>query len=183
MTSRAERRAAARQAAKQLLQHPPEKKRFRWDYTLGCLGVALGILIVLIPPQTRLSAGLWLLILFGILIYPVLHLAEWRLPTKPKWLTYSGSILFLAVITFGFGKVVLPDVMPPLKIARDPYFVAVGPSFITPNRESLGDLAAAFEQNGQYTIVPLNVSLFIELTNLQSAQSMIDKYGDQDKEG
>jgi len=85
--------------------------------------------------------------------------------------------LLLALITFGFGKVVLPDVLQPLNITRDPYFVAVGPSFITPNRESLGDLAAAFEQNGQYTIVPLNVSVFIELTNLQSAQSMIDKYG------
>lgn len=177
MASRAERRAAAREAAKQLLRHPPEKKRFRWDYTLTLFAVALGILIVLVPPQTIRSAAIWLLILFGVLVYPVLHLVEWLLPPNRKSLTYSGSILLLAIITFGFGKVVLPDVMPPLKITRDPYFVAVGPSFITLNRESLGDLAAVFEQNGKYTIVPLNVSVFVELTNLQSAQSMVDKYG------
>lgn len=177
MPSRAERRAAAREAAKQLLQRPARKERFRWAYTFGCVGIAAGVLIALIPPKTPLTAGMWLLVVFGILVYPMLHFVEWLLPINPKWLTYMGSILVLAIIVFGFGKVVLPDVMPNLSITRDPYFIAAGPSFITANRESLGDLTAAFEQNGQYTIVPLNVSLYIELTNLQSAQSMIDKYG------
>src|SRR5438445_1769860 len=177
MTTRAERRATAREAAKQLLRRPPEKRRFRWDYTLGFAGVAVGIVIVLAPPQTAASARTWLLILFGVLVYPALHFAEWLLPTKPKWLTYSGSVLLLMLSTFAFGQLALSDFLPPLRITRDPYFVAVGPSFIVPNRQALGDLAAVFEQNGQYTIVPLNVSLFIELTNLQPAQSMIDKYG------
>jgi hypothetical protein len=108
MPSRAERRAAAREAAKLLLQHPPEKRGFRWDYTLALIGAAIGIILVLAPPRTSRSAAIWLVILFGVLVYPALHLAKWLLPTKSKRFTYSGSILMLAIITFGFGKVVMP---------------------------------------------------------------------------
>jgi hypothetical protein len=108
MPTRAERRAAAREAAKLLLQHPPEKKGFRWDSTLALVGVAIGIVIVLAPPHTSRSAALWLLILFAVLVYPALYLAGWLLPTKPKPLKYSGSILLLAIITLGLGKAVMP---------------------------------------------------------------------------
>jgi hypothetical protein len=55
----------------------------------------------------------WLLILFGVLVYPTLHFAEWLLPTGPKRLTYSGSILLLAMFTLGFGKIALPEILRP----------------------------------------------------------------------
>ena len=107
--TRAERRATAREMAKLLLRQPPEKRKFRWDYTLGLLGVALGIASVLGPPQTPLSARAWTLVLFGVLVYPALHLVEWALRVRRKWITYPVTLVVLACIVFAFGKAVWPQ--------------------------------------------------------------------------
>jgi hypothetical protein len=103
--TRAERRAAAREVAKRLLQNPPKQKSFRWDYTLGCIALAMGILIVVVPPQTQLSAALWFFALFAVLVYPVLHLSVWILPPrKRRAITYSVAVLVLVLGVGAFGS-------------------------------------------------------------------------------
>lgn len=61
--------------------------------------------------------------------------------------------------------------------AASPFYLAVGPTMNSSNRATLGEITAAFEKKGKYTIVPLNVAVYMTVTNLQSTQSMIERYG------
>jgi hypothetical protein len=57
-----------------------------------------------------------------------------------------------------------------------PFFVSVGPTLISRSRNVVfGEFTATFEREGRLTVIPLNVSIYMSVTNLQSAQSMIDK--------
>jgi hypothetical protein len=104
--TRAERREAARETAKLLVRQMPKPKGFRWDYTLGCIGAGLTVVIVLFPPQDRLSMGLWLSVLFAVLVYPTLHLVQWALPVKQRIISHSlGFAILIGGIAFiGINK-------------------------------------------------------------------------------
>jgi hypothetical protein len=106
--SRRQRREEAREAAKLLMRQPSRDKKFRWDYTLACVGVSIAIGIVLAPPQTPLLTGLWLLAFFGVLVYPVLHFSAWILGVKRKWDTDLPTVAILVVVVFLFGRAVWP---------------------------------------------------------------------------
>jgi hypothetical protein len=57
------------------------------------------------------------------------------------------------------------------------FFVDIAAPEKTDVRSGLGQIIGAFEQpKDHYVIVPLNVSLWISITNLQSTQSMIETY-------
>jgi hypothetical protein len=105
---RAERRAAAREAAKLLVHQAPGGKDSRWGYVLACLGVAIAITIVLAPPHTPISTGTWLSALFAVLLYPALSVARWTLPTSAKWVTRAAAVAGLTCILFAFGIRVWP---------------------------------------------------------------------------
>ena len=73
-----------------------KKLRFRRDFTLG-LGVAvLGILIVLFPPVHPISIICWLVMIFLLGIYPVLHLAEWLAQGKKRTPAYTLVVVLWA---------------------------------------------------------------------------------------
>jgi hypothetical protein len=58
-----------------------------------------------------------------------------------------------------------------------PFYLTVGPEMNTDIRSHTGYMIAAFEtKRGDYTIIPINLWLFVSLTNLQPFQSMIDGY-------
>jgi hypothetical protein len=105
--SRQQRREEARQVAKLLLRRGPPKG-FRWDYTLGFLGIAIGIFLVLVPPQTRVATVIWLGALFSVLVYPALHLAELVLRSNQKWRTYPTTLFILAAVVATIGLRIWP---------------------------------------------------------------------------
>lgn len=61
--------------------------------------------------------------------------------------------------------------------SSEPFYVRVGPTMHSLDRATLGQFSGVFEKDGQYTIVPLNVAVYVTLTNLQAMQSMVEKYG------
>ena len=77
-------RAEAREAAKLLVRTGKPKEVFRWDYTLGFFGVALGIILVVAPPRSRAEIIIWLIVMFVVLAYPALHIVRTVLHTKLK---------------------------------------------------------------------------------------------------
>jgi len=77
-------RAEAREAAKLLVQTGKPKEAFRWDYTLGFTGVAIGIILVVAPPRTQPEIICWLIIMFVALVYPALHVVRTVLRTRLK---------------------------------------------------------------------------------------------------
>jgi hypothetical protein len=66
---------------------PGTTTKFRWDYTLACVLGVMAMGMVLLPPQTPIVAGIWLITMFGVGIYPALHLAEWALPIDKNGLS------------------------------------------------------------------------------------------------
>jgi hypothetical protein len=104
MPTRQERKAAAREAAKLLMQG--ERKKFRWDYTLAFVVAIMGIVIYFRPPQDLLSALFWLVIMFGLGIYPVLHFSELILPNW-KVLRLAALLVWVFVV-LSFGVSVSP---------------------------------------------------------------------------
>lgn len=98
---------AGRESAKQLTQQQP-REGFRWDITLFFVGVGMAIILAFLPPETRWAAILWLIALYGVLVYPVLHLAEWLLQTKRKLGVRILAVIVLACGVLAFAKVVWP---------------------------------------------------------------------------
>jgi hypothetical protein len=92
--TRQQRRAEAREAAKLLVQE--KRTGFRWDYTLALLGLALTICLVLFPPATEWVVGLLLSVMFGLLVYPALHLTRAILQTRLKSSQLPISLVLLA---------------------------------------------------------------------------------------
>jgi hypothetical protein len=58
-----------------------------------------------------------------------------------------------------------------------PFYIAVGPTMNSPNRATFGEITGAYQKDGKYTVIPLNVAVYMTITNLQPTQSMIEKYG------
>ncbi len=106
--TRAERRATARELAKLLIHQPQGKKKFRFDYTLAFVAAAMGVILVLSPPQTKPAAVFWLCVLFGLGIYPVLHLAAWVIPGKNAWIARTFALAVWGAIIVGVGLKVWP---------------------------------------------------------------------------
>lgn len=103
--TRAERRAAAREAAKQLVDHtpPPTRKGFRWDYTLAFVVAIMTLLVVIFPPQTVESMLFWLAIIFVLGIYPASHLVSHTLSDNKRFiypLAVGGWLCVVALIGF-----------------------------------------------------------------------------------
>jgi len=94
----------ARKLAKSAVSRSERTEKFRWDYTLGCIGFALAIIIALAPPQTPLSAGAWLLALFIVFVYPMLHLVESLCRSTNERITYPVAIAVLVCGIFVFGR-------------------------------------------------------------------------------
>ena len=104
-------RKTAREKAERLVPVSREGKGFpNKDITLFFIGVAVGIAIVLVPPQSPLWVGVWLCVLFLVLIYPTLHFAKWVLRGRLSLITYPGAILILAITVSIFGRAVWPQV-------------------------------------------------------------------------
>ena len=108
--TRAERREAARELAKLLVKEGPSKKKFRWDVTLTCAVAVMAIVIVFVPPVDRISTLAWLLLMFGLGVYPALHLGEWALPRCPKWIADLLAIAMVLLLISGFGWLRWPHV-------------------------------------------------------------------------
>ena len=62
------------------------------------------------------------------------------------------------------------------KILKPTFFVTVGPAMRISSRDRLGELIAAFHKDDRYTIIPLNLSIYIRITNLQSTPRIVEKY-------
>ena len=103
MPTRAERRAAAREAAKLLLRHPPKKQGFRWDVTLALVVAIMAVLLVFLPPQDAVTTGFWLAAIFCLGIYPVLHFADWGLRSQRRWILRGIAVTIWGGAVFAFG--------------------------------------------------------------------------------
>ncbi|MGC1434531.1 MAG: hypothetical protein WA847_01445 [Terriglobales bacterium] len=102
--NRRQRRETARELAKELVrQHLQEKGKFRTELTLALAAIVIGILLVLIAPQSKWTTGVWLVVVFGFGVYPMLHLGNWALKNiKWEWLR---SVL--ALIAWAAGMTLL----------------------------------------------------------------------------
>lgn len=101
---------AARAPAKSLLRQQPRQKAFRWDITLA-LGVAiLAVVIVFVPPQSERAAAFWLCAMFGLGVYPILHISEWLHRRKSSWMMRGFTIAAWAATMVIFGVNTWPPV-------------------------------------------------------------------------
>jgi hypothetical protein len=107
--TRQQRRAEAREAAK-LLVRGKTPGAFRWDYTLGLVGAAIGIILVLAPPKTRQETVLWLVAMFALLVYPAFHVVRASLQSRVKWLQTPVAMILLGGVVFGIGHHVWPPI-------------------------------------------------------------------------
>jgi len=82
------------------------KPPFRWEFTLTLVVSVMTIAIVLRPPQFGVSAIIWLVIMFLLGTYPVLHLVEWM--TQNEYLLRVTGIVVWGVIIVSFGMDVWP---------------------------------------------------------------------------
>jgi hypothetical protein len=80
--------------------------KFRWDYTLGLLGVALAIALSFYPPTSNWAAGTWLIILFAVLLYPCFHLSD---SIFKGFNTIVYPILMAALFCLAVGFVIWPN--------------------------------------------------------------------------
>jgi hypothetical protein len=108
--SRQQRRAEAREAAKLHLRTGKPKNPFRWDYTLALLGVAITIFLVVAPPKTRIQTSVWSMILFGALLYPVLHSVRAILEDHLKRLQIPAAFILLGAAIFALGYHIWPPI-------------------------------------------------------------------------
>jgi|SRR5580692_5582820 hypothetical protein len=107
--TRQQRRAEAREAAKLLLKGE-KPKGFRWDYTLGLVGTAIGIYLVVAPPKTRGDTISALVILFAVLLYPILHLVHAALQTRLRWTQVPVAIILTTALVSAIGYRVWPPI-------------------------------------------------------------------------
>ncbi len=67
------------------------------------MGAGGTILIVFLPPTSRVKTVLWLLFLFAILVYPATHLAKWAIRFSGKFAPLIAIfVLCCSVIAFGY---------------------------------------------------------------------------------
>jgi len=100
---------------------PPEQKPFRWDITLALAVAAMTIWLVLSPPSTKRGLIFWLVVMFGLSIYPVLHLADWM--NGKKWLKAKvresvvklGLVCVWALCVLFLGSRLWAQIEPPLR--------------------------------------------------------------------
>jgi hypothetical protein len=103
MLTRAERRAAAREAAKLLLRQPPKKHAFQWDVTLALVVAIMAVLLVFLPPEDAKTTGFLLATIFCLGIYPVLHLADCGLGSQRRWILRGIAAIIWGGSVIAFG--------------------------------------------------------------------------------
>src|SRR6266404_327548 len=103
-------RAEAREVAKLLVQAGKPKASFRWEYTLALIGLAIGILLVVAPPKTRVDTVTWLTVIFVTLVYPALHLVRAVLRTRLKWVQAPAAVVLAATFASAIGYRVWPPI-------------------------------------------------------------------------
>jgi hypothetical protein len=103
-------RAEAKEVAKLLVQTGRPKAAFRWEYTLALIGLAIGILLVVAPPKTRVDTVTWLAVIFVTLVYPALHLLRAILRTRLKWVQAPAAFVLAATFASAIGYRVWPPI-------------------------------------------------------------------------
>ncbi len=103
-------RAEAREAAKLLVQTGRSKQAPRWDYALALISLAIGIVLVVAPPRTRVETFFWLLVMFVALVYPALHLVRTVLQARLKWIQAPAAIVVAATLASAIGYRVWPPI-------------------------------------------------------------------------
>jgi hypothetical protein len=102
-------REAARELARTLVREGYRSEKFRWDITLSCLVAAMGIFLIVAPPQSRPVMAGCLIAMFALGVYPVLHFAEW-FPIRNKGLARAAGIAGLAVAISALGVKEWPSI-------------------------------------------------------------------------
>jgi hypothetical protein len=110
MATRAERRAAAREAAKLLLRQPSKKQGFRWDITLALVVAILAVLLAFLPPQDAVTTGFWLAAIFCLGIYPALHFSDWVFRSQRKWIVRGIAVTIWGAAVLAFGVRMWPPI-------------------------------------------------------------------------
>jgi hypothetical protein len=102
-------RQAARELAKSLIREGRRPREFRWDISLTCLVAAMAVIIVIAPPQSRVTMSVWLVVMAGLGAYPAFHLSEW-IPLGNKWVARAIGIAVLVAVITGFGYLEWPPI-------------------------------------------------------------------------
>jgi hypothetical protein len=98
--TRQQRRAESREAASLLLKGRP-RSELRWEHILAFLGVATGVILVLVPPESQLVTAFWIVLAFSMLVYPTFQLVKAVLRVKTQRLQILFALIFLSGL-FGF---------------------------------------------------------------------------------
>ena len=102
-------RQAARELAKSFIREGRRLPKFRWDITLACLVAATAVIIVIAPPQSRLTVFVWLVVMTGLGAYPAFHFADW-IPVTNKTIARAIGCIALAALISGFGYAEWPPI-------------------------------------------------------------------------
>jgi len=86
----------------------PAPLRFRLDVTLFFVSIAMSILLVLFPPANPLATLLWIVLLFGVSIYPVFHFAQ-KVPKPYRKISQLVAVLLLAGAVTLLGRRAWPE--------------------------------------------------------------------------
>ncbi|HWZ98480.1 MAG TPA: hypothetical protein VN025_12035 [Candidatus Dormibacteraeota bacterium] len=80
------------------------------DYTLGFIGVAIAIILVVAPPKTQAEIIFWLIVMFVALVYPALHVVRMVLQTRLQWVQAPAAIILVAALASAIGYRVWPPI-------------------------------------------------------------------------
>jgi hypothetical protein len=60
---------------------------------------------------------------------------------------------------------------------KSPFSIGVGPAINTDRKSTVTGFVFMFQRGGKYTVVPINLALYMRIANLQSTSSTIEQYG------
>src|ERR1700683_2966490 len=93
---------------RRVVWRPSSRTRRRLNASLGFVGLAWAIVVTLLPSRTPLATVIYLVVLFGVLLYPTLHIVEWGFRSSRRVIAVPSAFVCLLVGIVGFGSWIWP---------------------------------------------------------------------------
>jgi hypothetical protein len=81
---------------------PPNRETFRLrpDFSLTLALCVMTLILTIIPPSTRTSAVIWIVVLIATSVYPIFHISYWLTRKQKRWAYAITTIMLLAGTIF-----------------------------------------------------------------------------------